>query len=126
MIPEIVSQLTADTAYSRENFEWLMNNSAARSYLGKDTVAKILDALEKGDDEFLKGHFERIRNNFITEKDINLKQALREELVLAEFETEAEETGKYLKDQSTQFMHKMEDMDSNYADSILDNLNNTN
>lgn len=121
---ETAPEITAETPYSRGTFKWLFDHSSARNVLGKETVSSLIEAQEQGNDKLMQEYYERMRDLFLKERNTDLKQALREEKILADFETTTNEAGKKVKAQKEEYKHNVEKMDADLADSILDNLNN--
>ncbi len=117
--------ITTDTPYSLENFKWLMDHSSARSYLGKETVSKILTALEKGDDEFLKGHYKNILLEYLKENQIDEDFARSHDMIMGRFTNNMKNMGKNLKKTRKDRNEKEEKSEKESADKILDEITNT-
>ncbi len=123
-LSETAPEITAETPYSRDTFKWLFDHSSAKNVLGKETVSSLIEAQNQGNDELMKEYYERMRDLFLKERNTDLKQALREEKIMADFEATTAEAGKKVKAKKEEYKHNVEEMDAEYADSILDNLNN--
>ncbi len=126
MIPDIVSQLTADTAYSPENFKWLMDHSSARSYLGPETVARIFHAMQEGDDVILQEYYALILQEYLKEKRIDEDFSVTEGVILGNFNNEMDTMGKNLKKVRKDRNNKEEQDEKEGAESILDQIKFTN
>ena len=118
-----VKQFAYDTPYSLENFEWLMEHSAARSYLGGETVERINDAIAKKNEEYLKSLYPAIFNEYLKEKRIDLNFTLRAGKIMGDFAGNMEKIGTKVRKERRERKTKIEAEESERAEKILKQIN---
>jgi len=115
-------QVGADTPFGLEAFEWLMKNSSVNSYLDKDSLNRIGQALNDKDEKYLKTMYPLILNEFVKEKSIADDFTTKETELLDGFETEVSNIAIKIKKERKEETEKIENEEKAAAENILNNL----
>ena len=116
-------KLTIESPYSRQNFKWLMQNSAAKKYLEEKTINEINKALEAGNDPLLEELYGDILNEYVREEEADLNLAIQESKLIEEFEEDSQMTNKILEQEKEERKAAIEEEEDVQADKILNKLN---
>lgn len=92
-------KLAADTPFSRDNFDRLMENSSAKAYLDEEILKSIDDAQANGDEEYMKAMYPIILSQYLRELEIKAEMEAKEEESIENFKKEVEEIDRKLKEE---------------------------
>lgn len=115
-------QISPDTPYSREAFEWLMINAPGKSYLDDEILRSIDEALSKGDDEYLQGMYPIIHAEYLRASAIEADMEKQEEIAIENFKKEVEEIDRQIKKERKEMTEKVEKEEKAEAENILKDL----
>lgn len=111
-----------DAPYSLENFQWLMENSSAKSFLSAEDLKEIEKALKNRDETTLKNHYSFILEEFAKEREININFALQQESLMLEFTSNVEAIDQEVKTEQKARNSQAEEEEKAGAEDILEEL----